>query len=176
MKGLTKNHILNSFNELLSQYSFEKITMEMIAKKSGVSKPTIYRYFMDKNDIMNHNYVQFIQEMIDESNCNSWLDMFIKMYTHATEVSQRLRNSYRTQGQNDYRTFVYELSMCIIEEKVRKCRNGEGLAREERFRLSIFCYGGIQVMREWLDCADLSPEEAGEMLYRSMPETLRDLW
>ncbi|MFA6867294.1 MAG: TetR/AcrR family transcriptional regulator, partial [Clostridia bacterium] len=60
MKNLTKSHILSCFNNLMKEYPFEKITVEMIIKNSEVSKSTFYRHYIDKFDVMNYSYVNFV--------------------------------------------------------------------------------------------------------------------
>ena len=39
--NFTKQHIFNAFDELLSEIPFDKITVQMIIDRSGVSKSTL---------------------------------------------------------------------------------------------------------------------------------------
>ena len=44
----TEDKIIRSFKKLVNEYSFEKITVTMIAEDVGISRPIFYRYFKDK--------------------------------------------------------------------------------------------------------------------------------
>ena len=47
-----ENYITQSLCILMQNTPFEKITMESISKKAGVSRRTIYRYFDNKMQII----------------------------------------------------------------------------------------------------------------------------
>ncbi|MEO0138738.1 MAG: TetR/AcrR family transcriptional regulator [candidate division WOR-3 bacterium] len=47
-----KKTILRVAKELFREYGFKKTTIEDIAKRSGISKSTIYHYFPSKEDIL----------------------------------------------------------------------------------------------------------------------------
>ena len=48
----TKNSLLNSFFELLSEKTFEDITVNELCKLSNVRRATFYKHFEDKNDFL----------------------------------------------------------------------------------------------------------------------------
>ena len=57
-----KQYIKQSLFLLMENHAFEKISMNMIAEKAGVSRRTIYRNFENKNDILNF----YMKQMVDE--------------------------------------------------------------------------------------------------------------
>lgn len=48
----TEKNILDNATNLFMQYGLKSVTMDDIARKSGVSKKTIYQFFKDKNAII----------------------------------------------------------------------------------------------------------------------------
>lgn len=60
-----KDNILKVADELFLKYGFEKTTIEMIAKASDYSKPTIYAYFPSKEEIFAYNLLQHIGKYHD---------------------------------------------------------------------------------------------------------------
>ena len=46
-----KEDILKSSRELFTNYGYKKVSMDEIAKASGVTKKTVYSYFKDKESI-----------------------------------------------------------------------------------------------------------------------------
>jgi len=49
-----KDQVINTARELFSNRGYRKVSMDEIAKVSGVTKRTIYRYFKDKDDLINN--------------------------------------------------------------------------------------------------------------------------
>ena len=47
-----KTKILEATERVLAEQGFERISIQMVAKNAGVATGTIYRYFVDKNDLL----------------------------------------------------------------------------------------------------------------------------
>ena len=60
----TRDDILNAFNSLIETTDFDKITVQKIIEKAGIGRTTFYRYFKDKYDVMNYNYMKYLQEYL----------------------------------------------------------------------------------------------------------------
>ena len=89
MQQLTKAHIVESFNELLTEYPFEKITAKMIIEHADVSKSTFYRFFLDKHDVLYFNYKNNIDQWVKKQHCHSWKELFVCVY--ASSLSYHVR-------------------------------------------------------------------------------------
>ncbi|MBQ9011954.1 MAG: TetR/AcrR family transcriptional regulator [Bacilli bacterium] len=57
-----QKQIIKTAREMFSEYGYKKVTMDELAKKSGVTKKTIYTYFKDKDDLIKY----FVFEKVDE--------------------------------------------------------------------------------------------------------------
>ena len=61
-----KQKILAEAEALFMKYGFKSITMDDIARELSISKKTLYLYFEDKNDLVNHaieNHILCDQEI-----------------------------------------------------------------------------------------------------------------
>ena len=58
-----KEEVINSARELFVTYGYKKVSMDEIARKSGVTKKTIYTYFKDKNDLIKFFLYEEIEKM-----------------------------------------------------------------------------------------------------------------
>ena len=63
----TEDKIIKSFKKLVNEYSFDKITVTMIAENVGISRPIFYRYFKDKYDIKNKLIAHKTKELFDHA-------------------------------------------------------------------------------------------------------------
>lgn len=62
----TKEIILKAAKELFEMYGYQKTSMDEIAKKSGVTKKTVYSYFKDKETLLNTILDMEFQELKEE--------------------------------------------------------------------------------------------------------------
>lgn len=49
---LRKNQIVEATEELVKSMPFDSVTVTAICKQAGMSRPTFYRYFEDKFDVV----------------------------------------------------------------------------------------------------------------------------
>lgn len=56
-----KEEVIKTARELFTKYGYKKVSMDEIAKKSGVTKKTIYTYFKDKDSM----FLYFIEEELN---------------------------------------------------------------------------------------------------------------
>jgi AcrR family transcriptional regulator len=64
-----KNKILKGAEELFMRYGVRSITMDEIARHLGISKKTLYQYFVDKDDIVastTHNHLERERKQFDQ--------------------------------------------------------------------------------------------------------------
>ncbi len=52
MEGITKDAIFQAAYEILMEGSWQDLTMERLAKRTGIAKGTVYNYFRNKNDVI----------------------------------------------------------------------------------------------------------------------------
>ena len=176
MQQLTKAHIVETFNELLKEHPFEKITAKMIIERAGISKSTFYRFFLDKHDILYYNYKNNIDQWVKRQHCKSWKELFVCVYASSMAYLTREKNAFSYNGADSYYQILYRYSYEIVEAVAKACR-GTGMSRDERTQLSFFCYGLISCYADWVrGKVDYTPEEMAEQMYIAMPPVFRDLW
>mgnify|MGYP002540176347 CR=1 FL=1 len=78
-KELTKDLLTLSFKELLMKTSFEKITIKMITDGAGVIRPTFYKHFQDKYEIIEYILEKEIKDKIQVLLDNNMEDDKIKI-------------------------------------------------------------------------------------------------
>jgi len=73
----TKQHIIETFFEMMSDIGFEQIRVSSLAKRAGINRGTFYHHFLDKYEILeeveNEMYTNF-RLLLEEQLC---LDMKI---------------------------------------------------------------------------------------------------
>lgn len=69
-----KQQVIESARELFSKYGYRKVSMDEIARVSGVTKKTIYSYFKDKNELIKfflYEELDNMKKLVSKIECNS---------------------------------------------------------------------------------------------------------
>ena len=177
MQQLTKAHIVETFNDLLREYPFEKITAKMIIDRAGVSKSTFYRFFLDKHDVLYFNYKNNIDQWVKNQGCKNWKELFVCVYASSLTDHAREKNAFAYNGADSYFQILYRYSYELVEMAALKNRGGGELGRDEKTQLSFFCYGLVSCYADWVRGKfDYTPQEMAEQMYLAMPAAYRNLW
>ncbi|MBR2552089.1 MAG: TetR/AcrR family transcriptional regulator, partial [Erysipelotrichaceae bacterium] len=76
MSEWTKKRIDEAFTALVSEYGYEKVTVEMILERVSLSKTTFYRYFRNKADVMDGHYRRLYDSAFEDKNTQKLEDLF----------------------------------------------------------------------------------------------------
>ncbi|MCZ8342707.1 MAG: TetR/AcrR family transcriptional regulator [Leptospira sp.] len=63
----TYEKLILTFHEIFLNTAYEKISIEQIANKAGMTRVNFYHYFVDKEDILYRTYILFYRKMESES-------------------------------------------------------------------------------------------------------------
>lgn len=75
-KELTKDLLALSFKELIMKMPFEKITVKMITDGADVIRPTFYKHFQDKYEILEYIFEKEIKDKIQVLIEMTWKTIF----------------------------------------------------------------------------------------------------
>ena len=128
-----KNKILETALMLFYKYGIKAITMDDIAKEMGISKKTIYRFFKEKDDIVNQlcdtelkKNQQMMEEIRKASNDPIHESILIsqymqKIFADINPVFFHDLNRQFSQALNDYNKFKQE---CMYSNLKRNITDG----------------------------------------------------
>lgn len=176
MVARTKMAIVDAFNALIADTSFNDITVQAIVEEAEVSKATFYRYFKDKYDVMNYNYKHILDDAVRLSTVQNYRDLYLRLYQLGETKLRAIRGAFRSTGVNSFERYIYEYSRSVVEE-VTELNRGSGLTQEEDLQLDVFCYGVSYMYKKWIRGQyDITPSAAADRLYEIMPPTLKGYW
>lgn len=173
----TKNAIVDSFNYLIRTTEFEHITAKKIADVAGISKATLYRYFKDKYEIMNYNYKELLDRLLESPNCSDYRSLYYLLFYFGKRDWQFLHRAFKITGPNSLSDFIYEYSTETVLQITRMNRNGDGLSPSEQLQIDVFCIGISAMYRKWIfEGYPLTASEAADALFELMPDSLKYYW
>lgn len=169
----TRNDILNAFNSLIETTDFDKITVQMIAEKAGIGRTTFYRYFQDKYDVMNYNYMRYLQDYLVSGQINTFEDFFNIMTAEGTEFFRHIKKIFDSTGANSFQNYLYEASFQAVHLVFMS--RGKSLSPTEYLQYSFLCHGIPHLYESWIkgEYSGLTSEEAAHAIYEILPEDIK---
>lgn len=67
-EDMMRDFILQNCEEIFTKNGYKNTSMDMIAEKCGISKPTLYNYFKSKYELFMGLYMRFKNELIEKTN------------------------------------------------------------------------------------------------------------
>ena len=177
MVSKTYHAIIDGFNRLIKDFDFNKISVDMIMKKAGVSRSTFYRYFKDKYDVMNANFKNMLDYYVSPEQSSSYRDLCFHLFEYGQENLQVLKKAMESTGYNSFSNFIcryaYETALAITKQN----RNGEGFTPAEELQADVFCNGICAVYRNMVNQRyKINASDAADALYEMLPESLKHYW
>lgn len=164
--------IFESFEKLLKEKSFEKITVSDISKNCGISRATFYRYFSDKYELMNYGYKKKSEELIAvydgiEMLKNNHLAMARYMYK-----KESFRKIFMQYGQNSLTDTISMTCNNVCRELVLKSGEKE-ISDELSDAIEMFSIGMAEYLRSWaLNGYKVTPERIASAIFENIPNKL----
>lgn len=124
--------ILTASAELFSQYGFKTITMDDIARHSGISKKTLYVHFANKEEVVNEAIAWYKNNTTN--NCMAVLDAsknpveaMVKMLAFFDEIFKRINpmamfelQRYYPQAYKGFREMLHERDVQLVKENLEQ--------------------------------------------------------
>jgi len=122
-----KQAILETFQEMAAVLGFKKVTLDMLAKKCGISKKTVYAHFKDKDEIVRYaadNIMAILREQVYHLNesvnnplekLNLLFDLSLEFAGNIPEVTLFDIKHFYPQIQRELDDFIEEISNLSID-------------------------------------------------------------
>ena len=108
-KELTKDLLTLSFKELITKIPFEKITIKMITDGAGVIRPTFYKHFQDKYEIIEYILEKEIKEKVQVLLDNNMEDDILRLlHTCLYKDRDLYKKLYAIEGPNSFENLMFQ--------------------------------------------------------------------
>lgn len=171
----TKRDLAEALLAVMEHQPLEKITVNDIVTKCGVSRQTFYRHFKDKYDLVNWYFEIQVQKsfaLIKDS--RTLIEALTKKFEFINEQYVFFRNAFMIDNCNslvnyDY-NYIYHFYESIIVPKVGT------ITDDIRFTLEFYCHASIDMTVEWVrNDRPVKPSIIAERLVELMPKKLEQL-
>ena len=163
--------IAEAMKPLLRANPIEKIKIDRILEKAGVSRRSFYRYFKDKYDLLewiyNYDFCRFVEVRPEKSIWEYYPDILRSLRSDPEFYS----SAFVFAGQNSFRSFCFEKLFPLIMTDF-----GEIFPDTEtaRFVIRRYVYMFFDAYIWWLGKKDPMPWEEFEALSKSVTKATAD--
>ena len=173
----TKEILAESFKELSQTKPISKITIADITENCGMTKPTFYRYFKDKYDLMAWLFVQEAQGNVNKIGKDGylWRDTLLDGLHYYEKNRKFMVNALKhTSGRDAFINLINETDIAFIMDEIRKKLGISKVSDHLTALVKIYCYGTGQYMCNWLmDGCPVPCEEVALAMEACIPEELK---
>ncbi len=104
-----EDRIIESFKQLVNEYSFDKVTVKLLTEKTGISRPVFYRYFKDKYELMDYMLYNEVTKELEVLLEHNMVEAAIRfLFTHIANEAKLYRKLFETVGQNNFEKVMIE--------------------------------------------------------------------
>ncbi len=148
----TKKAISYALKDLLKTHSFNKITINDIAKHCNINRQTFYYHFLDKEDLVEWICKEEMGTILDKQDNNvTWQDKFLSVFILMQKEQVFISNLYHSVSIEILRTSLYRLVYPIIYEEIKNIAASENMAEEEKtFITDFYKYAFVAIVLGWV--------------------------
>lgn len=138
MKQYAKIAIINSFKELLNQYSMDKITVKKVCEYCDVNRQTFYYYYDDIMDIFKFVIFEEISmEIAQNRTLDTWEGGFLATMNYLKRNSKMIFHIYKSSYWPEANSYFIRLSNKLLNSVVEECVNKIGVKLENKDQVFI---------------------------------------
>lgn len=172
-----KYKLAGAMKKLLAEHPVDKITVKQIVDCCDVTRPTFYRHFKDKYDLVNWYFDKLAQKSFKQMGVSLTLrEGLIKKFEFIKGEGEFFSAAFSSESQNCLMEYDYECIYQFYKEIIQK-KGMEQIPEDIRFLLEMYCRGSIYMTVEWAKTGMKdSPEMMAEQLIEALPPKLHELF
>lgn len=154
MKQCAKPAIINSFKELLSKKTMDKITVKEICTLCGVNRQTFYYYFRDIVDILRFIIFEELSlEIAQNRTFETWEGGFLATMNYFKKNSKMILHIYNSSYWNEAKLYFADFSNMLLNNVVNECASNARLKLQDKdliFIVNFYRHIFNGLMLDWV--------------------------
>ncbi len=156
----TKKAIFDAFISLLTEKSFEQITINEIADRADVNRSTVYFHFVDKYDLLEQCIDTHIAHLVVSCSSDTPEALMFQTFLYLEQNSQVFTTLLNEKGIPAFRNKLIEMVLQRLENQDNHTSEDSGIPHEIR---SQFLASAVVGVLEWWVMQSM-PYKAREMV------------
>ena len=149
-----------------------KITIGDLLEKTGAGRQTFYRYFLDKNDLVQWTFLNKILYLSPDG--KDFYYCWLEYYTQLTQHRNFLAQAGAVIGQNCLFNYMLECSENWYQKQYYNYYGEKNLPRDVAYAVRFHAYGVVSSIIDWAKSGEeISPETLALWTCNCIPGPLR---
>mgnify|MGYP004451243043 CR=1 FL=1 len=173
--------------ENLSQYEFQKITVEMICSSAMINKSTFYKYYADKYQLLDLFLDRTLEEFRQALQSTDFIlatpdtiddPVYVDNFRKSVDVIYAKRKVYQTLWNARFGRNIFGEMVGIVRENILRtlllepCQSKEAMTYRELYA-SLFAANAMEMFHWWFDHEnEITAEDVRRLINRNMKEGL----
>lgn len=173
----TRYKLAEAMKRLMERHSLEKITVSQIVELCDTTRPTFYRYFKDKYDLINWYFDKLAQRSFKQMGVSlSLREALLKKFEFMALEKKFFSAAFSCKTQNNLIDYDYEMIYQFYCDLLQKSAPVE-FTPDIEFLLRMYCHGSIEMTADWAKSGmTISPEHMADLLIDALPPRLYELF
>lgn len=145
MALLTKGAIMTAFEEMLSEMTFDKITVSALVKRSGISSNTFYYHYRDKFELLNEWFGMKLAVIRADGNndgnndeYSTWQNAIKVFFKMCRDNPKLIHHIFDSLSREQLEYYIFEITDTVFLSYVRKKVVGRNIPDKTIRRISRF--------------------------------------
>ena len=169
----TQKAIMRTFQQMLEEMPFDKITVSALVRRCEISPNTFYYHYQDIYDLLRATFASIVDHVLQED-VTTWQESLRSCTRFALENRRAVYHVYRSAYQEDLERSLYRVS----EERMDRLIAGMDVPEEDIHYLTLFYKCAVTgILLEWLNAdmrgdVDRAISRMGVLLEGSLRQSL----
>lgn len=154
MKQNAKSAIIDSFKQLLSKKSIDKITVKEVCEHCGVNRQTFYNHFTDIMDVFKYIFFQELSvEIAQNRTFETWGGGFLATMNYLKRNSKMMLHVYNSSYWPETNIYLTNLSSRLLDDVVEECVQKLGVKlkdKDRNFIVNFYRHVFNGLMTDWI--------------------------
>lgn len=155
MKQTAKAAIVESFKQIISSKSIDKITVKGICEHCDINRQTFYNHFTDIFDIFKFVfYEEITREIAQNRTFETWSGGFLATMNYLKRNSKMILHVYYSSYRSEANTFFINISNRLLDDVVEECIVKLSVKlkdNDKRFIVNFYRHVFDGLMMEWVN-------------------------
>jgi len=181
-KDLTKELLADCFHTLMLTMPFDRITIKMITGEAGLIRPTFYKHFQDKYEVLEWIFKVDVTDSVDLMIENGMELEAIVMFCRCMDKDRKFyRRAYQMEpGPNSFEQiltrYVYNTFLKLADRFSMHTDKRYAFLTKEAVA-TYYTYGLVNMIRDWITGdSTLSAEEIASSYKYLLSHPIQDLF
>lgn len=168
-----KYKLANAMKELLVHTPVDKITVKQIVDQCNVTRPTFYRHFKDKYDLINWYFDKLVLQSFEQIGMGHTVgESLTQKFEFIVNEKVFFTEAFRSDDRNSLKEHDFELILQFYQDLIGR-KTSRPLGEDLQFLLEMYCRGSIYMTVKWvLTGMKDSPAKMSKKLVEAMPPRL----